>query len=523
MILSGFSQPLFSQNINAKRYYPEPDPPKIEKNEKNFSPLSLKSEKSVPTQEWIFHKTSDNSHPDGVEQQMVWFMNRARSNPSQEGIWLAKSEDSRISNPRDYFNVDVQILQDEFASYSPKPPAAFDVRLYNAAKTHSEDLILRDAQDHTGQFDKIDNAGFSYFGARGNVFSYADDGVNAHAGFNIDWGFGTSDGMQLSRGHRQAIMSLDGEYTNVGFAAIPELNSATNVGPLVVTQNFCKAASVQNHYNLFIVGTVWKDTNDNDMYDPGEGKGGVSVIPDIGDYYAITSDSGGYAIPIKFSGTYHVMFSGTSVTNWTDIVTIENQSVLSDYKIESVNIVKGDINNDDSIDLKDVIIGLMTFSNNTSASDIINLTAEVNGDEKIGLEDVLYILKTIVETNSNTFSRSETGNTVTDFDTNLMWQDSKLAFKDESEGITYCESFSLDDFYDWRLPTFDELQTFFKKVNNDSTFDLKYWGTFSGCTASVAIGGYVKTPAGAEKYGGDVGDRINFMGGAAARCVRVME
>jgi len=109
---------------------------------------------------------------------------------------------------------------------------------------------------------------------------------------------------------------------------------------------------------------------------------------------------------------------------------------------------------------------------------------------------------------------------VTDLTTNLMWQDSPLAFKDEAAGITHCDQFSLDGLDDWRLPTFAELQNFFKKVDADQNFDLQHWGTFSGCKASVAIGGYVKTPAGAAQYGGSVGDGINFSGGAAARCVR---
>lgn len=119
------------------------------------------------------------------------------------------------------------------------------------------------------------------------------------------------------------------------------------------------------------------------------------------------------------------------------------------------------------------------------------------------------------------FSRSESGNIVTELTTGIMWQDTSPRFKTESEGIIHCNDFTLDGYDDWQLPTFDELQTFFKGVHEDTSFDLRYWGTFSGCTAAVAIGGYVKTPVGAERYGGEVGDRINFTGGAAARCIRV--
>ncbi len=43
-----------------------------------------------------------------------------------------------------------------------------------------------------------------------------------------------------------------------------------------------------NHYNQFIVGTVWKDLDWDGMYDTNEGLGGVTVTPDAGTYYAIT-------------------------------------------------------------------------------------------------------------------------------------------------------------------------------------------------------------------------------------------
>lgn len=118
------------------------------------------------------------------------------------------------------------------------------------------------------------------------------------------------------------------------------------------------------------------------------------------------------------------------------------------------------------------------------------------------------------------FERSSSGHTVTDNITNLMWQDYSLRFKNEADGISYCEQLSLDNYTDWRLPILSEIQDFFRRVYADPNFDLNHWGTFSGCTANVAIGGYVKTIVGAEKYGGSPGDTINFSGGAAARCVR---
>jgi len=51
--------------------------------------------------------------------------------------------------------------------------------------------------------------------------------------------------------------------------------------------------------------------NGNNRYDPGEGIGGVTVTSNAGTFYAVTSQSGGYAIPVTMApGTYQVVFSG---------------------------------------------------------------------------------------------------------------------------------------------------------------------------------------------------------------------
>lgn len=285
-----------------------------------------------PQREWLLHKTADGSHPDGVEQQLLWLMNRARSNPTQEGIWLAVSSDPTIAGPRDYFDVDVDMLRSEFAGYAAQPPAAFDRRLYEAARAHSEDLIQRDAQDHEGQFDRVENAGFVMANGRGSVFAYAFSGLHAHAAFNIDWGSGPG-GMQSGRGHRMAIMSVDGNYTNVGLAAVAEDNAQTSVGPLVITGNYAYAAPVAGHYNVYVVGTVWRDVNQNGLYDAGEGVGGVEVRPDSGAYYATTAVGGGYAIPMPENGRYSITFL-TPNHRSTYGVELNSASVLLDVMLQ---------------------------------------------------------------------------------------------------------------------------------------------------------------------------------------------
>jgi hypothetical protein len=314
---------------------PEPNPPAIERDvpEAPSSATVLSWMAPYALTEWTFHKTSDNLHPDGDEQQLLWLMNRARSDPAQEGIWLATEGDPDIAAARSFWHVDTTVLQNEFAAIPAKPPAAFDVRLYTAAKAHSDYLISIDQQNHTGQFSRIDAAGFEYTSAAGIVYAYSEHTVYGHAGFNIDWGPGT-DGTQDPPGHRNAIMSVNQNYTNVGYAVVSESNPSTHVGPQVITGNLCNAdQSFPDHYNLFLVGTVWVDVNGNNQYDPEEGIPDVTVMPDNGPYYAITAEGGGYAIPITATGNYQVSFSGPLLK----MPVVQNVSVGSDSELLDLN------------------------------------------------------------------------------------------------------------------------------------------------------------------------------------------
>ena len=323
--------------------------------------------------EWTYHKTADNQHPDGIEQQMTWLMNRARTDPPLEGVWLAATGVPDVAGAIAYFGVVLDVLQDEFDAIQAKPPAAFDVRLYRAARAHSDYLVANDSQNHIGQLDRVAEAGFAYLSYRGNVFSYTRSGIHGHAGFNIDWGDGDPTGMQPGRGHRQAIMSIDGDYTNVGLSVVSEADPATDVGPLVTTGNYCRADTTQpNHFNRFLVGTVWRDLNDNDQYDPGEGMGGITVRPDRGVYHAVTADSGGYAMPVLDAGTYTVSFIGSGIGGGaTRTVAIADQSQLLDFV--ALNGDPGDA---------EAITG--------SASAISGSTAQLNGTVNANGQDVDY-------------------------------------------------------------------------------------------------------------------------------------
>ena len=314
---------------------PEPNPPLrvpgVE-SERLFQKPSI----VVPSIEWTYHKSADGSDPSGEEQKMLWLMNRARANPTAEGVWLAESADPDIAGGRDFFGVNTTTLKSAFAALEVKSPAAFDIRLHDASELHSLDLVARDAQDHNGQFDKVDASGFNCNGGRVSVFSFSDSALNAHAALNIDWGNGP-DGMQDPPGHRYAIMGVwefaGPGLTNVGLALVPEDNPQTSVGPLVFSGAYCQAGG--DDHNRFIIGTVWEDLNEDGDYDEGEGVGGVTVMPDKGSYYAVTGNAGGYAIPISAADDYAVTMSGQSLgTNSIEFsVTVGAESVQLDLLV----------------------------------------------------------------------------------------------------------------------------------------------------------------------------------------------
>lgn len=322
---------------------PAPDPPRFEGVPEPAPPLPALRAGGGSAEllgEWTLHKTAGGTHPDGVEQTYVWLMNRARQDPPAEGVFLAGLDEFGVAQAVVYFGVDLALLQQEFAALAPKPPAAFDARLYEAALAHSLGLIARDAQDHQGQFDRVEEAGFHAQALRGNVFSYAREALYGHAAFNIDWGGSDGTGMQAGRGHRKAIMSIDGDYTNVGIAAVPELDPVTRVGSSVVTGNYARASTAAaDHYNRFLVGTVWQDLDEDDRYDPGEGIEGVTVVPSRGPWFAVTAAGGGYALPVLEPGPVTVEFSGGGVPLHTVQATVGATSLLVDYDLASAVVV----------------------------------------------------------------------------------------------------------------------------------------------------------------------------------------
>jgi hypothetical protein len=269
--------------------------------------------------------------PTNEEQYMLELINRARANPTAEGNRLMDTQDPRVQAAYTVFNIDKTKTRTAFAGYPVRPPLAFSSKLIDAARGHTADMVANNFQGHTGSNgsslqQRYQAVGYAIIGQYGeNVAAYSESVWYGHCGLNVDWGTQN----QIDLGHRSNIMNFQGAtYTEIGIG-ITKTNGGLQtgtVGPYVITQDF----GIQN--TRYILGVVFRDLNNNNEYDIGEGLTGVEVRPSSGGWYAVTSSSGGYAFPYVGTGTINVTASGgTLQAPISSTVTLSGQNVKVDF------------------------------------------------------------------------------------------------------------------------------------------------------------------------------------------------
>lgn len=278
-------------------------------------------------------------NPTGLEQELLEHTNRIRTNPQEEldvlltSLNPLQSSDPHVTNALNFFNVDANVLVEQWESLVPAPPLSWSEPLSDAAFAHNQLMIQFDEQSHQlpgepGLFERFQDAGWSWSGSAKvaeNIYAFAQSPFHAHAGFVIDWGTGSQGsigGIQNPPGHRNNIM--DPEMQEVGISIVPENNPSTSVGPLVVTQDFAMRG---NYGNANLLGVVFDDANDNGRYEAGEGMGGVTIdISGTGGTFSTTTwSAGGYQVKVP-AGTYTVTASGGAMAQ---PVVVENVVVAS--------------------------------------------------------------------------------------------------------------------------------------------------------------------------------------------------
>lgn len=270
--------------------------------------------------------------PTDEEQYYLELINRARSNPPTEGARLATTTDPDVTSAINYFSVNLSVMQSEFNAIVAAPPLSMNAALTNAARSHSDWMFQNVIQSHyEGSVDpgaRITAAGYTWTIYGENVYASAKSVFYGHAGFEIDWGGGPPDGMQLPRGHRENIHSTSFREVGIGMKLGTNTSGGSSVGPQLVTQDFATASGS----TPFVTGVVYYDLNGNNFYDPGEGIGGVTVNVDGSSYYAVTASSGGYSVPVpNVNTTRAVTFSDLGFNATTNASISNLQNVKVDY------------------------------------------------------------------------------------------------------------------------------------------------------------------------------------------------
>ncbi len=306
------------------------------------------------------------ANPTAQEQELLELINRMRLNPQEELQILLdaadpneQSYDPAIKKALDDFKVNIDTLKTQWSKLTKVvAPVAWDSKLNEAAKKHNQVSIEYDQQSHlVGKYDSNNNlitpyeadfgqrlldVNYDYKSAAENVYAYGRSVLHTHAGFAIDWGSNPDgSGIQNPAGHRDTILST--EVREVGISITPEDNPKTQVGPLVVTQNFGNRSALDK--KAWLVGVAFEDKNQDTWYQAGEGLKDVQVkITGInGTNFNTTvnvADAGGYQ-ELLDPGKYQVDFIrdgkivGTKTTS-IDPKSIDSKEPPSNVKLDLV-------------------------------------------------------------------------------------------------------------------------------------------------------------------------------------------
>jgi len=327
--------------------------------------------------------------PSPHAQLYLEYVNRARADALVEANRLANEPDSDVQSTYNFFGIDEPDIVEQFEWYVDNgaiarhaQPLAFQSQLLTAAELHTQDMFQNQFQGHVSSANppaplvpgssleqRLSTVGYS--GSAGeNVYSYADSVVHGHAGFDVDWGNVNNpaapfynpafdnQGMQNPAGHRLNLHS--GSFKEIGIGVINGTNGS--VGPQLVTQDLGAPGDVR-----YITGVVYEDLNSNSFYDIGEGRSGVRVDVDGSAYYALSTTSGGYAVPVPMDGSYNVMFSGGGFTPLNIMATVAGGlNVKVDYLAAAMAMLLGDYNENGVVDAADYVVWRNNFGSPTA-------------------------------------------------------------------------------------------------------------------------------------------------------------
>lgn len=286
------------------------------------------------------------AQPTAQEQYLLELANRFRADPSAEYNRLVNSGDANVAYAMEFFGVDLGVLRTQWNALQSAQPLAWSSQLNSAATAHNQLMIDTDTQAHNLPGEaalgaRVNGAGSGSFNTVAeSIYAFAESPFYAHAGLAIDWGddnnnpndgYGT--GIQNPAGHRDAF--LNNSYREAGFSVLTDDDSATDVGPYVVTQLFGNRSAVTDSW---LVGVAYDDIDNDTFYSVGEGLGNITVNISGNNFNTSvqTSSAGGYQTLLP-SGSYTVSFeqNGSTLQTFNNI-TLGDQNVKQDFVFEEI-------------------------------------------------------------------------------------------------------------------------------------------------------------------------------------------
>lgn len=229
--------------------------------------------------------------PTALEQLLLELLNAARAYPTGYGRTIGL----------------------DLARVSASQPLAFDLRLMESARKHSQDMNDRNFFDHVNPSGedpgaRIDAAGYIWSGYGESLaagYNTVDEALRA---LIID------DGVP-DLGHRRHLLAIDSisaTLPHVGIGIVMDGSGLySDYYTIDSARDFDPYDGVGDVYSL--TGVVYNDLDGNSFYSVGEGYGGVTieaVADGLGaTFSATTFDSGGYSLALP-AGTYTVTASG---------------------------------------------------------------------------------------------------------------------------------------------------------------------------------------------------------------------
>lgn len=294
---------------------------------------------------------------------LVELINRARANPYGEEVIYPG------------LDLEADLHETEIARLVPQEPLALQSQLTLAARGHNTDMAVRDffAHDNPDGLDPDARA--------------AAQGYPGSAGENIAAGYPTIDRAHeewlRSVGHRRNVLSLWTSFTDtfhydeVGVAVFQPGPSGGFSFNTYYTEVF---GSSGFSHRTWILGVVHDDTNGDDLYTIGEGRGSVRIdvalasAPDeiLGTY--TTDSAGNYQIQVDEPADYIVTF--TDETSGLRVVKAATVAEFTNVKVDA-QVSEFAVVNDPPANVLAAADALVTGA--TDSSGRLNVTA-VNTD-----------------------------------------------------------------------------------------------------------------------------------------------